>query len=68
MFEKNIDITAKVTTTKWKGYNRIAKEYNWYNKNIKLQRFKFLDLIVMIPQVKSWIRIFYSWVSEKNIN
>ena len=28
MFEKHIDITAKVTTDKWKGYNPIAKDYD----------------------------------------
>ena len=67
MFEKHIDITAKVTTDKWKGYNPIAKEYD-LNQIISNKGANFKALHVMIHQVKSWIRTTYSWVSEKNIN
>ena len=62
MFEKHIDITAKVTTDKWKGYNPIAKDYDLTQiLSDKGSKFKALH-------VKSWIRTTYSWVSEKNIN
>ena len=67
MFEKHIDITAKVTTDKWKGYNPIAKEYD-LTQILSEKGSNFKALHVMIHQVKSWIRTTYSWVSEKNIN
>ena len=67
MFEKHIDITAKVTTDKWKGYNPIAKEYD-LTQILSDKGSNFKALHVMIHQVKSWIRTTYSWVSEKNIN
>ena len=67
MFEKHIDITAKVTTDKWKGYNPIAKDYD-LTQILSDKGSKFKALHVMIHQVKSWIRTTYSWVSEKNIN
>jgi transposase-like protein len=67
MFEKHIDITAKVTTDKWKGYNPIAKDYD-LTQILSDKGSNFKALHVMIHQVKSWIRTTYSWVSEKNIN
>jgi hypothetical protein len=67
MFKKHIDITAKVTTDKWKGYNPIAKEYD-LTQILSDKGSNFKALHVMIHQVKSWIRTTYSWVSEKNIN
>jgi transposase-like protein len=67
MFEKHIDITAKVTTDKWKGYNPIAKDYD-LTQILSEKGSNFKALHVMIHQVKSWIRTTYSWVSEKNIN
>ena len=67
MFEKHIDITAKVTTDKRKGYNPIAKEYD-LTQILSDKGSNFKELHVMIHQVKSWIRTTCSWVSEKNIN
>lgn len=67
IFEKHIDINAKVTTDKWKGYNPIAKDYD-ITQVLSDKGANFKALHVMIHQVKSWIRTTYSWVSEKNIN
>ena len=67
MFEKHININAKITTDKWKGYNPIAKEYN-LTQLLSDKGSNFKALHVMIHQVKSWIRTTYSWVSENNIN
>ena len=67
MFERHIDITAKVTTDKWKGYNPIAKDYD-LTQILSDKGSKFKALHVMIHQVKSWIRTTYSWVSQNNIN
>ena len=77
IFEKHIDLTAKVTTDKWKGYNPIAKEYDLTQiVSDKVSNFKALHIMIASPvrawlsghQVKSWIRTTCSWVSEKNIN
>lgn len=67
IFEKHIDINAKVTTDKWKGYNPISKDYD-ITQVLSDKGANFKALHVMIHQVKSWIRTTYSWVSEKNIN
>jgi hypothetical protein len=67
MFEKHIDITVKVTTDKWKGYNPIAKDYD-LTQILSEKWSNIQSITVMIHQVKSWIRTTYSWVSEKNIN
>ena len=67
MFEKHIDINAKITTDKWKDYNPIAKEYD-ITQILSDKGSNFKALHVMIHQVKSRIRTTYSWVSEKNIN
>ena len=65
MFQKHIDLTAKVTTYKGKGYNPIAKEYD-LTQILRDKGSNFKALHVMIHQVKSWIRTTYSWVSENN--
>ena len=67
MFEKHIDISAKVTTYKWKGYNPIAKDYD-LTQILSDKGSNCKALHVMIHQVTSWIRTTYSWVSEKNSN
>ena len=67
IFDKHIDITAKVITDKWKGYGPIAKDYD-LTQILSDKGSNFKALHVMIHQVKSWIRTTYSWVSEKNIN
>lgn len=67
IFEKHIDINAKVTTDKWKGYRPIAKDYD-ITQVLSDKGGNFKALHIMIHQVKSWIRTTYSWVSEKNIN
>lgn len=67
IFEKHIDINAKVTTDKWKGYRSIAKDYD-ITQVLSDKGANFKALHTMIHQVKSWIRTTYSWVSEKNIN
>jgi len=66
IFDKHIDITAKVVTDEWKGYKPIAKQYDI--KQIPSDDGKnFKALHTMIHQVKSWIRTTYSWVSANNI-
>ena len=67
IFEKHIDITAKVTIDKWKGYNPIAKDYN-LTQIVSDKSANFKALHIMIHQAKYWLRTTYSWVSEKNIN
>jgi CRISPR/Cas system CSM-associated protein Csm2 small subunit len=67
MFEKHIDIDAKITTDKWKGYSPISKEYN-LTQILSDKGSNFKALHIVIHQVKSWIRTTYSWVSENNIN
>ncbi|VAW15862.1 hypothetical protein MNBD_BACTEROID03-2388 [hydrothermal vent metagenome] len=67
MLEKHIDIDAKITTDKWKGYNPIAKDYD-LTQILSDKGSDFKALHIMIHQVKSWIRTTYSWVSESNID
>lgn len=67
IFEKHIDINAKVITDKWKGYRPIAKDYD-ITQVLSDKGANFKALHTMIHQVKSWIRTTYSSVSEKNIN
>lgn len=62
MFEKHIDISAKVTTDKQKVYNPIAKDYD-LTQILSHKGSNFKALYVTIHQVKSWIRTTYSWVS-----
>ncbi len=45
----------------------IAKDYN-LTQVLSDKGSNFKALYIMIPQVKSWIRTTYSWVSENNIN
>lgn len=67
MFDKHIDKEAKITTDKWKGYNPIANDYD-LTQILSNKGGNFKALLVMVHQVKSWIRAPYSWVSENNIN
>lgn len=67
IFVNHISRNAKVTTDKWRGYRPIAKAFDITqiesNKGLN-----FKALLTMIPQVKSWIRTTYSWVSDDNLN
>lgn len=67
IFDKHIDIKAKVTTDLWKGYNPIAKQYD-ITQIESNNGLNFKILHVMIHKIKSWIRATYSWVSENNMN
>jgi len=68
IFEKHIDINAKITTDLWRGYRPLSE------KNYKINQIKsnngmnFKALHTMINQLKSWLRTTYSWVSKFNIN
>ena len=66
MFEKHIDIDAKITTDNGKGIILLQKIIS--NTDISDKGSNFKALHIMIHQVKSWIRTTYSWVSENNIN
>ena len=55
IFDKHIDIDAKITTNLWKGYRPLSKQYNI--TQIKSNNgLDFMALHTMIHQVKSWLR------------
>ncbi len=67
IFANHISRGAKVTTNKWRGYRSIAEAYDITQiESNKGLNYKALHTI--IHQVKSWIRITYSWVSDNNLN
>jgi transposase-like protein len=67
IFDKHIDTNAKITTDKWKGYRPLFEHYN-ITQIESNKGMNFMALHTIIHQVKSWIRITYSWMSEFNIN
>ena len=67
IFTKHIDKQAKVTTDLWRGYRPLFNDYD-ITQTKRDGGFNFKALHTVIHQVKSWIRITYSWVSEFNID
>lgn len=67
IFEKHIDVKAKVTTDLWKGYRPLSKEFT-IEQIPSNNGANFPALHTMIHQIKSWIRTTYSWVSEHHVN
>ncbi len=67
IFANHISKPAQVSIGKWKGYRAIAKACTIIqiasNKGLNFKAFH-----PMIQQIKSWIRITYSWVSDYNLN
>lgn len=66
IFEEHIDISAKVFTDKWRGYEPLKSTYNITQvKSDKGKNFKKLHII--IHQVKSWLRTIPTHVSKEHI-
>jgi transposase-like protein len=66
IFDKHISKQASVMTDEWKGYRPIMKDYS-IDQIPGKNGGNFEALHMMTHQVKSWLRITYSWVSERNI-
>ena len=66
IFEEHINVSAKVITDKWRGYEPLKEIYNIeqiYSNNGK----NFKQLHIIISQVKSWLRTIPTHVSKGHI-
>jgi len=63
LFEKPINKDVKVTTDEWKGYRPTPKDYD-IEQVSSLHGLNFKALYTMIHQVKTWLRINFSWISQ----
>ena len=67
IFEKHISVESFVFTDLWKGYRPLCGKYNKTQEK-SLGGLNFKALHTMIHQLKSWLRITYSWISPFNVN
>ena len=67
IFEKHISVESFVFTDLWKGYRPLCGKYN-ITQEKSLGGLNFKALHTMIHQLKSWLRITYSWISPFNVN
>ena len=58
---------ARITIDKWKGYRPLFKDYNIIQIESN-NGMNFMAFYTMIHQIKTWIRITYSSVSDFNID
>jgi transposase-like protein len=68
IFEKHIDINAKITTDLWRGYRPLSEKSYKINQIKSNSGMNFKALHTMIHQLKSWLRTTFSWVSKFNID
>lgn len=68
IFEEHISTSAKIFTDKWRGYSPLKATYNIEQRESKNgKNFKEMHIIV-IHQIKSWIRTVPTHVSKKQIH
>ncbi len=66
IFEEHIDVSAKIFTDKWRGYEPLKSKYDITQiKSNNGKNFKTLHII--IHQIKSWLRTMPTHVSKKHI-
>ena len=67
IFEHHISQSAKVITDKWKGYTPLTKRYNIEQIPSNKGR-NFMQLHIIVHQIKSWIRTIPTHASKKHID
>lgn len=67
IFKSHIDKDAQLQTYEWKGYLPIEKDFSIRQVPSELG-LNFKAIHTMTHQVKSWLRMTFSWVSKRHID